>query len=122
MAKNDYHVIVGYILLYLYTCLQKGKSPENDVLSLAQYPDNIPDSYRDYVYIQLEEEGYIRGLMWGSVAALRIKPTRVLKSWENVQITPKGIDYLQNDKSMEKALKPAKELLNLLFSAIGAFK
>lgn len=122
MAKNDYHVIACYILSYLYMCLRNGETPENSILSLAQYPDNIPESYRDYVYIQLEKEGYITGLMWGNVAAMGIKPTRVLKSWENAQITPKGIDYLQNDKSIEKALSAVREIGGMLFSAISAFK
>ncbi len=54
MPKNDYHVIVCYILSYLNMLLKEGKSPENSILSLAQYPDNIPESYRDAEGVILE--------------------------------------------------------------------
>lgn len=122
MAKNDYYVIAGYILSYLYACLKEGKTPEESFLSLAAYPADIPESYRDYVYIQLEKSGYVTGLMWGEVATIEIPKTPILKSFKNAQITPEGIRYLQNDKSIGKALEVVKNYGSFVLSAISAFK
>ncbi len=122
MKNDDYYVIAGYILLYLYSCLKEGKSPEESVLNLSAYPADIPNSYRDYVYIQLEKGGYITGVAWGEISAIGMKETRILKSCSNAQITPKGIEYLQSDRSVEKALKIVEKFAGILFSAIGAFR
>lgn len=122
MAKDDYHVIVCYILSYLYGCLKRGEKPSRDYLSLSRYPGEIPDSYRDYIYIELAKSGFLTGIIWGDVPVLGNGTETILKSFDKAQITPKGIEYLQNDKTIEKAWNAIQGVGGLLFSAISAFK
>ena len=67
MAKNDYHVIVYYILSYLYHCLKMGETPQIETLSLLDYPAEIPESYGNFIYMELSRQGFISGAVWGQV-------------------------------------------------------
>lgn len=122
MAKDDYHVIVCYILSYLYGCLKRGEKPSRDYLSLSRYPDMISESYRDYIYIELARSGFVRRITWHKVPVLKNEAEVILKSFDKAQITPAGIEYLQNDKTIEKAWNAIQGVGGLLFSAISAFK
>ncbi len=39
MTKNDYHVIVYYLLSYLYDCLKRGRPLDGSVIQLEAYPE-----------------------------------------------------------------------------------
>ena len=118
MAKDDYHAIVYYLLSYLYHCLKTGEK----YLELAAYPAFIPDSYKDFIYIQLAKEGYISGALFGDVGILGKGSETVLKSLYNVQITVKGIEYLQENEKMKKVWAQIKDVRGILFAAIQPFK
>lgn len=122
MAKDDYYAIAYYILSYLYACLKRGEPPEDKYLSLAGYPVLINERYRDYVYIQLAKSGYISGVLFGEVPVLgRVKAPTVVKAYYDAEITPLGIEYLQNNSTMQKTWKRIQDADEILFSAISAF-
>jgi hypothetical protein len=122
MPKNDYHVIACYILSYLYMCLKEAKTPEEEYLGLLRYPAEIPESYKEYIYVHLEEAGYMTGLLCGNISALQRAKQPIPRSYKDAQITPKGIDYLMNDTSMEKVWQNVKDVGGLLFSMISAVR
>ena len=122
MAKDDYHAIVYYLLSYLYHCLKTGEKPNKKYLELAAYPAFVPDSYKDFIYIQLAKEGYISGALFGDVDILGKGSETVLKSLYNVQITVKGIEYLQENEKMKKVWAQIKDVRGILFAAIQPFK
>lgn len=122
MAKDDYHAIVYYLLSYLYHCLKIGEKPNEKYLELAAYPAFIPDSYKDFIYIQLAKEGYISGALFGDVGILGKGSETVLKSLHNVQITVTGIEYLQENEKMKKVWAQIKDVGGILFAAIQPFK
>lgn len=104
MAKDDYHAIVYYLLSYLYHCLKTGEKPNEKYLELAAYPAFVPDSYKDFIYIQLAKEGYISGALFGDVDILGKGSETVLKSLYNVQITVKGIEIPAGKRKNEKGV------------------
>ena len=102
MAKDDYHVIAGKILVYLY-CRLKGKTDKPvEYLSSNSKDFPISEEYFQYVLRELQKHGYIEGLItvgtWGGeVLNLGIS--------EDVYITPEGIDYLRENSGIKKALE-----------------
>lgn len=122
MVKNDYHVIVYYILSYLYHCLKMGEDPQAETISLSNYPAEIPESYGDFIYMELARQGCISGAVWGQVPVAGKGRVKVLKSLAGVQITAEGIDYLENNSTMVKTWEKLKEGGGLLLQIIGAFR
>lgn len=121
MAKNDYHVIVYYILSYLYHCLKAGETPQRVKTELLDYPAEIPGSYRDFIYIELSRKGFISGAVCGKVPIMGKGTVKIVKSLSNLQITAEGIDYLENNSTMTKTWEKLKEGGGLLLQVIGAF-
>lgn len=122
MAKNDYHVIVYYILSYLYHCLKMGETPQAETLSLFNYPAEIPETYGNFIYMELSRHGFISGAVWGQVPVAGKGWVKVLKSLAGLQITAEGIDYLENNSTMVKTWEKLKEGGGLLLQIIGAFR
>lgn len=122
MAKNDYHVIVYYILSYLYHCLKMGETPQIETLSLLDYPAEIPESYGNFIYMELSRQGFISGAVWGQVPVAGKGRVKALKSLAGVQITAEGIDYLENNSTMTRTWEKLKEGGGLLLQIIGAFR
>lgn len=122
MEKNDYHVIVYYILSYLYHCLKMGETPQIETLSLSNYPAEIPETYGDFIYMELSRQGFISGAVWGQVPVAGKERVKVLNSLAGVQITAEGIDYLKNNSTMAKTWEKLKEGGGLLLQIVGAFR
>lgn len=95
MAKDDYHVIVCKILKYLYGCLKAGKNAEDD--KLMEIIGKLPCEYAEYIIQALHEEGYVRGI-YPETASGDEHP----RLTSTTMITPKGIEYLEDDKYMTK--------------------
>ncbi len=95
MAKNDYHVIVCKILKYLYSCLKAGATPEAD--KLIDIIGDLPGSYADYIVEALHKEGYVEGT-YPETASGKEK----VQLNESTMITPKGIEYLNDNRYMLK--------------------
>lgn len=99
MAKDDYHVIVYQILAYLYQQLKKGKDIDSKKLAYDSNFLSINKKYWTYVMISLLEEGYIKGI----VVEETLDSVIEIYNLEECQITPKGIEYLTDNSTMEKA-------------------
>lgn len=110
MAKNDYHVIAYRILIYLYECLKSGERINERVIS-AEVLHIVP-SYWDYIMIHLYEDGYIEG-----VSVISALGGKTVKMHPELQITPKGIEFLEENSMMGKA----KEFLKTLKETIPGF-
>lgn len=107
MARNDYFVIVHGILAYLYTCLKEGKSADVERLSEDSEELDISYKYWEYIFRHLCEDGYVEGISLLSVTG---QQTPVVRLERSIMITPKGIEYLQNNSTMAKAKNFLKEL------------
>ena len=99
MARNDYFVIAYKILAYLYECLKDGEAPTADYLCCSNDAFQINQKYWDYIIMHLYTDGYIEGLslinMPGGKTGYKYQP--------DFNITPAGIDYLQNNSALAKA-------------------
>lgn len=88
MAKNDYFIIVYYILKALYNSLKEGIGIDEDILYLREYPADISDEYLLYIYKNLQDEGYINGAEIVEINRLGTKEKGVfIRSLKNVKIT-----------------------------------
>lgn len=122
MSKDDYHVIVYYLLSYLYYCLKHGMQPERNYLSLAEYPVKVNEEYQAFIYTELLREGFISGTICGNVSVLGRGPVSVVKSYEGTRITAKGIEYLQHNGTMTKIWEGIKENGGLMLQLISVFR
>lgn len=98
MAKNDYFYLVYKILDYMYTQLKNGKEIDREYLSidspLFMY---INEKYLFYIFDNLIKDGYIRG-----VIVLKHFHEYGIKITPNASITPKGIEYLEENNIFNK--------------------
>lgn len=111
MAKDDYYVIAYRILAYLYACLKAGEEPDLNYISHESDVIGISLNYWEYIIRNLYQEGYLENVLLVPVIG-RKSPEVRLKS--NTMITPKGIEFLQNNSTMSKAkefLKTLKETI-----------
>lgn len=101
MARDDYYVVVYRLLKYLYDCLKQGKHITND--KLKELTSNLNYDYWVYILLNMYEEGFISGVK--PVETFSGKDVKII----DLQITPKGIDYLQNNSTMHKTFDWIKE-------------
>lgn len=99
MAKDDYDVIVYKVLLYLYACMKRTISFDQDVYNATIDKDNISPEYLVDIYRMMQSEGLIEGVTfiaaWGG--------DKVITSEEkDISITPAGIRYLKENCTMNK--------------------
>ena len=106
MAKNDYFVLVYKILSYLYKCLKKGREPSEEYLKPLTKDFPIEYSYWSYIMEHIVTDGYVENIV--IIPVENSEP--IIKILDNVRITPKGIEYLQDNSSMKKVAKYLKEV------------
>jgi hypothetical protein len=100
MAKNDYHVIVYRMLKHLYECLKDGRKLDATSAACVLTGFGVPEEYMTYVVKEMLEEGLVRGPV-------------VVKAWggdivvgaADMEITPAGILYLEDNGAMGKVAK-----------------
>lgn len=106
MAKDDYHVIVYQILAYLYITLKEGKNVDPSFLDHQSKYLGINRKYWTYIMVNLLNDGYITGVTitkpWGEAA--------MITDLDQCQITPKGIEYVTDDRLMKKAVRFLKDM------------
>lgn len=110
MAKDDYYVIAYRILVYLYECLKNGENPDIEYIQYNSKAINISENYWEYIMRHLYEEEYLEGMSLIPVVG-RCKIVRLTK---DIMITPKGIEFLNDNSAMSKAkefLKTLKETI-----------
>lgn len=106
MSKDDYFVIICRVLAYLYECLKNGEAPSSEYLTYGTDAFPINQRYWTYIMKNLQLSGYIDGVAIVSITG----SIKDVKLTENLEITPLGIEYLQNNSTIEKAKKFLKTL------------
>lgn len=101
MARDDYYVVVYRLLKCLYDYLKHGKHISNG--KLQELSGDLAYDYWIYILINMYEEGFITGVE--PINTFAGKDIKII----NLQITPKGIDYLQNNSTMRKTFEWIKE-------------
>ena len=111
MSKDDYFVLAYKLLAYLYDCLKSGERPDMEYLNYDTKAFPIHEAYWHYLLTNLYKDGYIEGI---ALVAIPCRENKGVKILSNLQITPKGIEYLQENSTMQKvktALKDFKEII-----------
>ncbi|MFP5527740.1 YjcQ family protein [Peptococcus simiae] len=114
MAKDDYHVIVYYLLSYLYDCLKKGRPVDKSIIRLEAYPEEIDPDYYSYILEHLLKDGLIEGLYTCEAPSLGSKKVVQFRGLEDTCIAPAGISYLQENSFMKKAYETLKTLKDIM--------
>ena len=107
MAKDDYFVIAYRILAYLYACFKAGEDADLDMISPAAL--GINNGYWVNMLESLSREGYVLGASFPSAIG-GIRGAKIT----GLKITQKGIEFLQENSTMQKAaqfLKTVKEII-----------
>ena len=110
MAKDDYFVLVYRILAYLYYCVKEGVEPDMEYLTYNTKYFPICESYWEYIIEHMFNDGYISGVAIAKGLNRGVGRIKII----DIKITPKGIEYLEDNSNMKKArefLKSIKEIL-----------
>jgi hypothetical protein len=109
MAKNDYFVIAYQVLKHLYDSLKCSKPHDPAILSADFFSIDVP--YWDYIIKNLYLDGHITGV---SVTQTMERPEGIVSIHPHLQITPKGIQYLEENTMFQKVKEVAKDIRGLL--------
>lgn len=112
MVKDEYYVIVYKILSYLYQCLKLGKKIDEKCIDNDNKYISINLDYWKYIIVKMIDEEYISNVQYDRTWCGEI----IISNLDQAQITPKGIEYLNENSLMEKAkkfLKGQKKLCRL---------
>lgn len=110
MAKDDYFVIVYQILSYLYVQLKQGKNIEPEMLLHNGTLFHINYNYWVYIIVNMLDQGYIRGISNVTVG----NGYYIKEQLSNLEITPKGIEYLCDNSFIEKAKQYLKDVKDIV--------
>lgn len=110
MAKDDYPVIIYQILSYLYQQLKQGKDIDVSMIKNDSKYLQINRRYWKYIIISLLNDGYIRGI----VVEEDIEGNLEIYNLDECEITPKGIEYLTDNSTIEKAKRFMKDLKDII--------
>lgn len=108
MAKDDYHVIIYKILAYLYQQLKNDNEIDTDYLVAHGKLFRINDKYYLYIMKNIIDSGLVDG-----VEVVEDMSGIYVDKLDQIEITPKGIEYLLDNRFIEKAkqfLKDIKEV------------
>lgn len=105
MARDDFYVIVYQILAYLYVKLKEGERPDAKMLEPDSNYLKINKQYWADIMGILLDEGYIKGISitkpWGG--------QHIVENLDDCRITIKGIEYLCDNKFLNKAKQFLKD-------------
>ncbi|MBQ7314927.1 MAG: hypothetical protein IJW83_02870 [Clostridia bacterium] len=109
MAKDDFFKIVYALLTELYACKKEGCKVNPQDISPERF--GINEGYLLDILAELLNEGYIKGIL--------MRKTKGTGSYcvgglEDIDITMKGIEYLQDNSMMNKVRNILQELKNLI--------
>ena len=111
MAKDDYEVIVYQILAYLYQCLKKDMDIDKQYLDPQGEMLNINTKYWQFIIYNLVKDELIEGVVlnkvWGEKYPL-------IEELENMNITPKGIQFLTDNSFIQKAKEMLKDTKSII--------
>lgn len=119
MAKDDYHVIVYKILLYLYGVMQRKIVFSHDAFNKLIERSDIKEEYLANILRLMQSEGLIEGgafkKAWGHEYIM-------ISDLEDLQITADGIRYLKENSTMNKVMKSLKDTPGLASSLLSFLK
>jgi hypothetical protein len=101
MSKDDFYYIAFKILTYLYTSEKAGNPIDKNVFDPQDYRTNY--NYLTYVFRELSEEGYVKGLQFIPTKS------RTVIDCDDMRISIKGIDFLEENAKMKKAYRVLKK-------------
>lgn len=107
MLRDDYFRLVFKVLSELYTALKAGECI--DVTKLTAEALRVPQAYWVEIMRNLLDDGYVKGY-----SVRRYLSGAAITGLEDIQITPKGIEYLQENNMMRKVLTYLKEIGELV--------
>lgn len=115
MAKDDYHVIVFKILVYLYAVLKREIAFDVITFKKAIKYDEINEQYFNSVLDMMKKEDLINGVTvikaWGNDLI-------VASDLKDMHITSNGIHYLEENSTMNKIKQFLLENVELITSLI----
>ena len=109
MAKDDYFVIVYKILSYLYKCLKNDDEVDVEVFKPNSKLFIIKENYFNFILKSIIDNGLIVGADY----VTNVNGECLFSFYEDLSITVKGIQYLEENTVIEKAklfLKDIKDL------------
>lgn len=107
MPRDDYFRLVFKLLTELYTALKAGE--RIDVAKLTDEAFKIPQTYWAEIMCNLLDDGYVKGY-----SVRRYLSGTTITGLEDIQITPKGIEYLKENNMMRKVFTYLKEIGELV--------
>ena len=118
MVKDDYFVIAFKVLAYLYAVLKSKEVFSQKKYDKAIGKKEINEEYLNRIYKMMSDDGLIEGAVfqkaWGNVYI-------PLFEENELQITSKGIQFLEENDSMKRAGRflqdKADVICNVLISA-----
>lgn len=110
MAKNDYYVIVYWVLMYLYNCLRQDEVV--DMQKLTPEYLHINQRYFEYIFDTLNDEGLIL-----NKAYYEDMLGKHLES--DIMISPKGISFLHENSTIDKVKKSVKGIAVIISDIPG---
>lgn len=102
----DNFKVIYRILKYLEASMDCSEI-DTDMISASAL--NITEERWRSIIIMLLENGYIKG-----VEAKKYQRMAVLLNTERMQITLKGLEYLEENSLMQKAKNLAKDVINII--------
>lgn len=110
MAKDDYHVIVYQILSYLYQCLKSGIDVDEEKLRPGSRMLNIGEKYWEYIIFNIIDMEFVTG----TVCRKTCDGHYAVIGLDQMQITPKGIEYLCDNSFLTKAKDFVQDTVGVL--------
>lgn len=104
MARDDYFVMAYKLLKYLYECLKKGKKPDSEQIKHNTKHFPVGEEYFNYLIETLTRDGYLR-----NVIIIDMDNTTFVRFDDDIQITPKGIEYIEDNSMMKKIANGIKD-------------
>lgn len=110
MEKDDMTKIVYCILKELYECMKQGVTVNKADINYERF--GIPYSYWLDILIEMQENGYIKGVMYRAT-----KGTGRAVNYDDIAITFDGVGFLEDNSVMKKvkeALKDIKDIVPMI--------
>lgn len=109
MAQDDMFVVMYKILAYLYDCLKRGVEPSRAMLAHDGDMLAIDYGYWTRVIYELDRHGYVDGFV-----VKKVYPPAIAVRMVDPAITMEGVEFLQENSKMQKALKFLKDAKSAL--------
>ena len=111
MAKNDYFVMAYKLLKYLYDCLKHGQAADLRLIQCESKYFPVDENYFNYLLVNLASDGYITGV---TPVPMMNETYPGAKVTSEIMITPRGIEYLQENNKMKKVMETLQDVKDLI--------